>query len=343
MKVILVGFGHWGKALAGTLKKQSRLWEKPLVFDTSKKARDRAAKEGFPTASSLEEALAAQEIEAMIIAAPPADHYDLAKKGLESGKHVLVEKPFGLLRQNENRKQRFKGRKLFQKAREKEKALMIDYSYIYSPGFQKLKELLGRSKMKSYESLRLNFSFPRRDVDVAEDLIIHDLSMLAEIIPSPPLYASCQPLERDLYRRESREVSQAALASLTGKGWRAFIYASRVFREKQRVVLVKSAKKEIEFKEAAGKTYLAFRAMGKDQTLGNSQETLPRKITLSRKTSLEIMFEEFFRRIKARRSLDDFLRYEKISACLSAFGESMKNEGKRTPVDWPAGQLAARG
>ena len=210
------------------------------MFDISKPALKSAEAEGFKTVYSLDQILHSKEIQFIIIATPPKNHYQLTHKALNFNKHVLVEKPFGSYLKDKSL--------LFEQAQKKKRVLMVDYTYVYSPGFQKLKKFLASSKMKSYESLRLNENFPRLDVSVLEDLIIHDLSMLIEIIPSPPLYCSCWSLDQRL--------GQSAALVITGDQWRALVYASSVFGEKKRVVLVKSSKKEIKFKEESGQTYV---------------------------------------------------------------------------------------
>ena len=303
----VIGFGYWGQTLLKVLK-QLKPSLNLLVFDTSKKARKSAVQKGFVVCSSLKEILESRKISFLIIATPPLTHYDLVRQGLDSNKHILVEKPFGLYTENQE--------SLFQKARRKKKVLMVDYTYLYSHGFKKIKENLKGSKMTSYESLRMNFSFPRQDTNVIEDLIIQDLCMLIDLIPSPPLYCSCHPLN---IKRPA--VFQQAFVSITGKKWRAFIYGNRVFSEKQRTILVKSAKKAIEFKEKDRQTYIHFLNSGKI-------------IHLKNKNSLEVMFEEFFKRIKGQSHSNDSLRYKKISSLLAVLNKSIKFDGKNIKIHW---------
>jgi scyllo-inositol 2-dehydrogenase (NADP+) len=55
------------------------------------------AKEKYPGTKhyrSLEELLADDEVELVVVNTPSATHFDYAKKCLEAGKHVIVEKPF---------------------------------------------------------------------------------------------------------------------------------------------------------------------------------------------------------------------------------------------------------
>ena len=302
----LIGFGYWGKNLLRALKKI-----KPslslYVFDSSSKARRSALEKGFFVCSSLTEILS-KEISFLIIATPPATHASLVKKGLSADKNVLVEKPFGWHTDNKA--------SLFKMAQKKKRVLMVDWTYLYSPGFKKLKELLAHSKMTSYESLRCNSEFARTDINVVDDLIIHDLAMLLDIAPSKPLYCSCQSLNV-----EKKAVAQQGIVSITGQKWRAFIYGSRVFSEKQRLVLVKSSKKEIEFKEASGQTYVRFLHEGKSKNA-----------PVKNKSSLELMLEEFFNRIREPNHSSDLLRYKKISTLLTALNRSLNFNGKTIKI-----------
>ena len=303
----IIGFGYWGKILCKNLRKSGKSL---IVFDISEQVRAEARKKGFQTADSLDQILRSDKVKFLIIASSPSSHDLLVEKGLEYNKHILVEKPFGSCWKDKNF--------LFQRAKEQNKVLMIDYSFIYSPGFQKLKELMLDSKLKSYESLRMNSQFPVWDVALSEDLVIHDLSMLVEIIPSPPLYCFCQPLEIN-----GSNIFQTALVSITGSSWRSFIYASRVFSEKKNLVFIKSSKKDIEFKEIDRKHYVR---------LVNTKNN--KEIYLKGKSSLELMFEEFFNRISGQSELDDFVRYIKIASLLRALNKSLQKNGEKKEIQW---------
>ena len=301
----VIGFGYWGKILCKNLRDSKKSL---IVFDISKQIRGEARRKGFQAADSLEQILRSDKIKFLIIATSPSSHDVLVKKGLEYNKHILVEKPFGSCWKDKTF--------LFRKAKKQNKVLMIDYSFIYSPGFQKLKELMMDSKMKSYESLRMNSQLPVWNTTLSEDLIIHDLSMLVEIIPSLPLYCSCQPLEMN-----NSDVFQTALVSITGSNWRSFIYASRAFSEKKRLVFIKSSKKDIEFREIDRKHFVRL-----IDTKDNKE------ICLKGKSSLEFMFEEFFNRISGKSELDDFVRYSKITSLLRALNESIQKNGEKIEV-----------
>ena len=293
----LIGFGYWGKTLAKTLK-QIKPSLDLYVFDKSVKARKSAVKNGFTVYASLKDILESQEISFLVIATPPSTHYSLVKKGLNSNKNVLVEKPFGWHTENKE--------SLFHLAKQKNKVLMVDYTYLYSPGFQKLRDNLKKSKITSYESLRLNSELARTDTNVVNDLIIHDLSMLLEIIPSKPLYCVSHSIN------QKYKIAQQAFILIYGKNWQASICGSRIWVNKIRTVIVRSTKKTLCFEEKTSKTFLSVLQSGNYKQL-----------KIQNKTSLEFMFEEFFKRIQQQSWSNDFLRYKKISALLHAINKSM--------------------
>jgi predicted dehydrogenase len=65
--------------------------ELAAVVDPSPEAREAA--KATPAYASVEEALAAVECEAVLVASPPRTHHAVAKAALQAGKHVLCEKP----------------------------------------------------------------------------------------------------------------------------------------------------------------------------------------------------------------------------------------------------------
>ena len=315
----LIGFGYWGQTLAKTFK-QIRPSLRLYIFDNSLKVRKTALKNGFPICSSLEEILESKEISFLIIATPPVTHYSLVKKGLNSNKNILVEKPFGRSTENKD--------SLFKLARQKKRVLMVDYTYLYSPGFQALKESLKNSKMISYESLRLNSELARTDINVVDDLMIHDLSMLLEIAPSKPLHCSCYSIDHKF------KTEQQAFAFIYGNRWQASIFSSRVWTNKTRTVIVRSSKKTLCFEEKNKQTYLGDVIPTKAGISAIPKNSNGSVIVIKNKTSLELMFEEFFKRIESQIYNKDFQRYCKITNLLKALNQSIKQNGKDIKIHW---------
>jgi predicted dehydrogenase len=66
------------------------------AYDDCSAARNRARLQSFPCHASWSEFLSNDEVELVLIAAPPALHAELTIAALAAGKHVLIETPMGL-------------------------------------------------------------------------------------------------------------------------------------------------------------------------------------------------------------------------------------------------------
>lgn len=125
----------------------------------------------------LEDVLADSQVEAVCIATPSHTHYELARQVLESGRHVLVEKP---LCDSSDKVQR-----LIDLADQRGKILMVDHTFLYNPAVQTMREILdsGRlGKLLYFDSTRVNLGLFQRDVNVLWDLAVHDLAMMDYLI-----------------------------------------------------------------------------------------------------------------------------------------------------------------
>src|SRR5207247_4377858 len=91
-RVALAGLGYWGPNLARNFDDLAELrW----LCDASPDALEpfTARYPRARTTTSYDELLADDELDAVVVATPAVTHYELAKRALEAGKHVLVEKP----------------------------------------------------------------------------------------------------------------------------------------------------------------------------------------------------------------------------------------------------------
>ncbi|MBA2568456.1 MAG: Gfo/Idh/MocA family oxidoreductase, partial [Actinobacteria bacterium] len=86
------GLGYWGPNLARNFGELADLrWICDLAPDL---LADQAARyPGARTTCDFEDLLSDPELDAVTIATPVVTHYELAKRALQAGKHVFVEKP----------------------------------------------------------------------------------------------------------------------------------------------------------------------------------------------------------------------------------------------------------
>jgi NDP-hexose-3-ketoreductase len=104
--------------------------------------------------NSYQELLSSDNIEAVYIPLPPALHYVWAKKALEYGKHVLLEKPFTTNLEDT--------KKLLKIAVQKQLAVHENYAFCYHDQINKIFELIDNGEIGQVRQIRIAFGFPYR-------------------------------------------------------------------------------------------------------------------------------------------------------------------------------------
>lgn len=107
--------------------------------------------------SSYDELLADASVDAIYVPLPPALHYEWGKKVLESGKHLLMEKPFTTsLTETEA---------LLALAEKKGLTVHENYMFLYHSQLVKIKELMADGALGEVRLIRAAFGFPTRGGD----------------------------------------------------------------------------------------------------------------------------------------------------------------------------------
>lgn len=96
IKAAIVGLGWWGGTLVDAVQNDSDQIRFVAGFTRSKSENDQelAAKHGLELADSYDDLLGDGNIDAIVLATPPAGHRDQVVTAAEAGKHVFCEKPF---------------------------------------------------------------------------------------------------------------------------------------------------------------------------------------------------------------------------------------------------------
>lgn len=180
--IAVIGYGYWGPNLARCIAETPgcRL---AAIVDPSSAALERARSRfgSTPLLSNWREALARSDVDAVAIATPVRTHFAISLAALESGRHVLVEKPM-----TETSAQ---ARQLIEAAQRRGLTLLVDHTFIYSGAVQKMRELVATDELGEvfyYDSTRVNLGLFQSDVNVLWDLAVHDLSILQHVLGSPP-------------------------------------------------------------------------------------------------------------------------------------------------------------
>jgi predicted dehydrogenase len=94
MNIGIIGLGYWGPNLVRNFIAQKSV-EKVIAFDQRAERLDFIkTKSPSVLVSESYEVMLKSEIDALVIATPVESHFNLAKRALEAGKHIWVEKPF---------------------------------------------------------------------------------------------------------------------------------------------------------------------------------------------------------------------------------------------------------
>ncbi|MGH6883013.1 Gfo/Idh/MocA family protein [Hypericibacter sp.] len=184
ISVGLVGYGHWGPNLLRNLAAHPAF---RVVAAADHRADRRAAtRQAAPGIALYDDGVALIDdhrgLDAVAIASPVSTHYELARRALERGLHVLVEKP--LCTRSEE------GRDLVAIAARQKRVLMVDHTLLFTGAGRAIRALqqgerLGR--VTYYDSQRLNLGLFQPDVNVLWDLGPHDLALLADFRDETPV------------------------------------------------------------------------------------------------------------------------------------------------------------
>ena len=182
LKLGVVGYGYWGPNVVRNFASQPDC-RVVTICDTNPKAVAQALRHhpAVHATSNPDEVMRSSEIDAVAVVTPVSTHYDLAKKALENGKHVFVEKPFTATSAQ--------AEELIELADRKNLQIMVDHTFLFNGAVRKIKELIDGGilgPLYYYDSTRVNLGLFQHDVNVIWDLAPHDLSIIDYLIDLAP-------------------------------------------------------------------------------------------------------------------------------------------------------------
>lgn len=228
VRVAVLGTGSLGKEHARVYAElaQAGAVEFVGVYDLQPEAARKVAfKHGVKALASVDEAAAA--CEAVSIVTPTNTHFELARRLIGQGKHVLVEKPM-----TDDAAQ---AAELVRLAQERGCVLQVGHVERFNPVFKYLQTVATQPRF--IETHRLS-PYPARstDIGVVLDLMIHDLDVVLAFVNSPVTQIDAVGIPV-LSRTE--DIANARLRF--ANGCVANLTASRVSPERMRKIRVFSA------------------------------------------------------------------------------------------------------
>ena len=183
LQIGIIGFGYWGPNLVRNFSALTSVRVKYVI--DSRKARLDLAKtlySDIQVSDIADVVFADPDLDAVIIATPVFGHFSLAKKALNAGKHVVIEKPMTA--------SVAEAEELIDLAQHKNLVLMVDHTFLYTGSVKKIKHLVSTGeigRINYYDSTRINLGLFQPDVNVIWDLAPHDISILYYLMEERPV------------------------------------------------------------------------------------------------------------------------------------------------------------
>jgi NDP-hexose-3-ketoreductase len=147
-----VGMYSAEERFSGTNASKDEIQDKLSI--ERKKAEAITATFGGKIYDSYHSLIESDDVDAVYIPLPPALHYMWAKKTLENGKHVLVEKPSTLTEADT--------KELINIAHKNHLALHENYMFIFHKQLDAIEEIINSGEIGNIRLYRISFGFPMR-------------------------------------------------------------------------------------------------------------------------------------------------------------------------------------
>lgn len=178
----VIGYGYWGPNIVRNFFATPDCIIK-MVADGRDERLNLLART-FPSITGVKDGadvINNKDIDAIVIATPVYTHFELAKRALLQGKHVLIEKPMTSSVEEAD--------ELINIATRKNLTLMADHTFLYTGAVEKMKEIIQTEVIGTplyFDSSRINLGLFQPDINVLWDLAPHDISILTYLITEVP-------------------------------------------------------------------------------------------------------------------------------------------------------------
>jgi len=181
LNIAQIGVGYWGPNLLRNLDANSQCTVKAVV-DLSEERRNFVSNHypNIQTTDDIEAIINDSDIDGIVIATPVSTHFDLAMKSLQTGKHILVEKPMAKTVNEVN--------EIGTLANEKNLVAMVGHTFLFNAAVRQVKKIIDAGELGDIRyiySQRVNLGRIRNDVDALWNLAPHDISIIQYWLDEP--------------------------------------------------------------------------------------------------------------------------------------------------------------
>ena len=222
VNISLIGVGRMGQFHLNVINQINQINLAGIYDANEDHLNELSQKYNINKFNSIDEAI--DNADAVIIASPTIYHFEVAKKAVEKGKHVLVEKPM-----TETYEQALELESL---VKQKNVILQVGHVERFNGAVQELHHIIEKPYL--IEARRLAPFTPRiTDVGVVFDIMIHDLDIVTSLVKKPIVRFSASGKRI----RTNNEDIASALLEFEDETI-ATISASRVTQEKIRTLAI---------------------------------------------------------------------------------------------------------
>ena len=186
LNVAIIGMGHWGP---NYLRVLCGIRDVNVVavadLNPAQWERVRVLYPNIVYSSDWQEIVQRKDVQAVVVATTTTAHYEVVKTALDSGKHVLCEKPLTASSAH--------AWELVGQAERQSLELMVGHIFLFNPGIQCVAEHVqaeASGRLYYLNAVRTNLGPFRHDVNAAWDLASHDIYIFNHITKARPTAVS---------------------------------------------------------------------------------------------------------------------------------------------------------
>ncbi len=223
VRIAVIGAGRWGKNILKTL---AAIPSCEVAYSVTREYKNLFSKD---------------DIDAVVIATPPATHAAIALPFLKKGLPVFIEKPLTL-----NSKE---GSQLEAASKKYKAPIFVGHIHLYNPAYQAAKKLVGKAgKLKMLVGEGASNGPFRDDYSAMWDWAPHDLSMMLDIAGKP---TSVQAWGVVSTRPKTRLHDFSIMKLNFPSGAVGVIHSSKLSPEKRRKFTIIGSKNSIVYDDTA--------------------------------------------------------------------------------------------
>ncbi|MBI4017837.1 MAG: Gfo/Idh/MocA family oxidoreductase [Candidatus Aenigmarchaeota archaeon] len=224
VNIAVVGIGRWGKNLVREL---NALCTVTTCCSNGSAANVEWLKENYPSIKhtfSYDDVLKDRSIDAVVIATPIETHAALARRALEAGKHVFVEKPLATSYEEADA--------LNALARKRGRTLFVGHVFLHHPAWKQLKIIVQKEGVRQANMEWLKWG--TFGEELVWNLLVHDVALAID------LFGDVKKVEVKYTQQWVTSTDVLAVTLHFPGDRRCAIHVNRVSSAKKKVMTVKT-------------------------------------------------------------------------------------------------------